>query len=44
MSSFAVRLRKTHVKNYKFAVRFRMAHDKVKALPCVLQWRMAMYF
>jgi hypothetical protein len=44
MSSFAVRLRKTHGKDYKFAVRFRMAHGKVTALPCVLQWRTAMYF
>jgi hypothetical protein len=25
-------------------VRFRMAHGKVTALPCVLHWRTAMYF
>jgi hypothetical protein len=44
MGSFAVRHRKTHGKDYMFAVRFRMAHGKGTTLPCVLQWRTAMYF
>jgi hypothetical protein len=39
-----VRLGKTHGKDKKFAVRFRMARGKVTALPCVLHWRTAMYF
>jgi hypothetical protein len=35
MSTFAVRLLKTHGKDGLFAVRFALAHGKHVSLPCV---------